>query len=54
MYVYIYIYIYTSTYMVIIKHQFATIVAHTTITTIYIIVIEASCMHLLLCAIYQN
>ena len=29
-------------------------VAHTTITTIYIIAIEVSCMHLLLCAIYQN
>ena len=29
-------------------------VAHATITTIYIIVIEVSRMHLLLCAIYQN
>ena len=24
------------------------------ITTIYIIVIEVSCMHLLICAVYQN
>ena len=39
--------------MVIIKHSFATMVAHA-ITTIYIIVIKVSCMHLLLCAIYQN
>ena len=37
--------------MVIIKHSFPIMVAHTTITTIYIIVIEVSCMHLLLCAI---
>ena len=29
-------------------------VAHATITTIYIIIIEISCMYLLLCAIYQN
>ena len=28
-------------------------VAHA-ITAIYIIVLEVSCMHLLLCAIYQN
>ena len=40
--------------MVIIKHSFPTMVAHATITTICIIVIEVSCMHLLLCAIYQN
>ena len=40
--------------MVIIKHSFPIMVAHTTITTIYMIVIEVSCMHLLLCAIYQN
>ena len=40
--------------MVIIKHSFTTMVAHATITTIYIIVIEVSCMHLLLCAVYQN
>ena len=33
---------------------FPIMVAHATITTIYIIVIEVSCMHLLLCAIYQN
>ena len=39
--------------MIIIKHSFPTMVAHA-ITTIYIIVIEVSCMHLLLCAIYQN
>ena len=32
----------------------AIIVAHATITTTYIIVIEVSCLHLLLCAIYQN
>ena len=38
--------------MVIIKHSFPTMVAHA-INTIYIIVIEVSCMHLL-CAIYQN
>ena len=38
--------------MVIIKHSFLTMVAHATIT-IYIIVIEVYCMHLL-CAIYQN
>ena len=29
-------------------------VAHATITTIYIIAIEVSRMHLLLCPIYQN
>ena len=40
--------------MVIIKPSFPIMVAHTTITTIYIIIIEVSCMHLLLCAIYQN
>ena len=40
--------------MIIIKHSFPTMVAHATITTINIIVIEISCMHLLLCAIYQN
>ena len=41
--------------MVIIKYSFPIMVAHaTTITTIYIIVIEVSCMHLLLYAIYQN
>ena len=39
--------------MVFIKHSFATMVAHA-ITTIYVIVIKVSCMHLLLCAIYQN
>ena len=39
--------------MVIIKYSFPTTVAHTTITTIYMIVIEVSCMHLLR-AIYQN
>ena len=39
--------------MEIIKHSFPIMVAHATIT-IYIIVIEVSCMHLLLCAIYQN
>ena len=39
--------------MVIIKHSFPTMVAHA-ITTIYKIVIEVSCMHLLLCAIHQN
>ena len=39
--------------MVIIKHSFPIMVAHATITTVYIIVIEVSCMHLL-CAIYQN
>ena len=40
--------------MVIIKHSFPIIVAHTTTTIIYIIVIEVSSMHLLLRAIYQN
>ena len=41
--------------MVIIKHSFPIMVAQTTITTAYIIVIEVSCMHLLLCAMcYQN
>ena len=40
--------------MVIIKHLFPITVAHITISTIYIIVIEVSYMHLLLCAIYQN
>ena len=40
--------------MVIIKHSFPIMIAQTTITTIYIIVIEVSCMHLLLCAIYQK
>ena len=50
---YIYIYVYTYIYMVIIKHSFPIMVAHATITTVYIIVIEVSCMHLL-CAIYQN
>ena len=40
--------------MKVIKHSFPIMVAHTTITTIYIIVIEVSCMHLLLCTIYQN
>ena len=40
--------------MVIIKHSLPIMVAHATITTIYTIVIEVSCMHLLLCAIYQN
>ena len=40
--------------MVIIKHSFPIMVARATITTIYIIVIEVYCMHLLLCAIYQN
>ena len=40
--------------MVIIKHSFPIMVAHTTITTRCIIVIEVSCMHLLLSAIYQN
>ena len=39
--------------MVIIKHSFPTMVAHD-ITSIYITVIEVSCMHLLLCAIYQT
>ena len=39
--------------MVIIKHSFPTMAVHA-ITTIYIIVIEVSCMHLLLCAICQN
>ena len=33
---------------------FPIMVAHATITTIYIVVIEVSCMHLLLWAIYQN
>ena len=41
-------------YMVIIKHSLPIMVAHATITTIYTTVIEVSCMHLLLCAIYQN
>ena len=41
-------------YVVIIKHSFRAMFAHATITTIYIIAIEVSCMHLLLCAIYQN
>ena len=50
----IYVCVYIHIYMVIIKHKFAIMVAHTTITTIYIILIQASCMHLLLCAIYQN
>ena len=40
--------------MVIIKLSFPIMVVHTSITTICIIVIEISCMHLLLCAIYQN
>ena len=40
--------------MVIIKHSCPIMVAHTTITTKYITVIEVSCMHLLLCAICQN
>ena len=40
--------------MVIIKHSLPIMVANTTITTIYIIVIEVYCMNLLLCAIYQN
>ena len=39
--------------MIIIKHSFPTMAAHA-ITTIYIIVIEVSCMHLLLCPIHQN
>ena len=39
--------------MVILKHSFPFMVVHGTITTIYIIVIEVSSMHLL-CAIYQN
>ena len=34
-------------YMVTIKHSFPIMVAQTTITTIYIAVIEVSCMHLL-------
>ena len=33
---------------------FPIMAAHVTITTIYIIVVEVSCMNLLLCAIYQN
>ena len=37
--------------MVIIKHSFPIMVCHITITTIYINIIEVSCMHLLLCAI---
>ena len=41
-------------YVVIIKHSFRAMFAHATITTIYIIAIEVSCMHLLLCANYQN
>ena len=60
-YLYIYIYIYILyiyilyyMYVVIIKHSFRAMFAHATITTIYIIAIEVSCMHLLLCAIYQN
>ena len=40
--------------MVIIKHSFPIMVAHPTTTAIYKIVTEVSCMHLLLCAIYQN
>ena len=40
--------------MVIIKHSFPIMVAHTSITTICIIVTEVSYMHLLLGAIYQN
>ena len=40
--------------MVIIKHSFPSMVAHTTITTKYITVIEVSFTHLLLCAICQN
>ena len=40
--------------MVIIKNSFPIMVAQTTITTTYIIVIEVFCMHLSLCAIYQN
>ena len=52
-YIYIYIYIYYI-YVVIIKHSFPAMFAHATITTIYIIAIEVSCIHLLLCAIYQN
>ena len=48
------IYIYICIYMVIIKHSFPIMVAHATITTIYIILIEVFCMHLLLFALYQN
>ena len=44
----IYIYIYDNH-----KTLISTMVAHA-ITTIYIIVIEVSWMHLLLCAIHQN
>ena len=44
-----YIYIYGNHKTLISHHG-----AQTTITTIYIIVIEVFCMHLLLCAIYQN
>ena len=41
-------------YMVIIKHSLPIMVAHATIATVYTTVIEVSCMHLLLCTIYQN
>ena len=50
----IYIHTYIYIHMVIIKDSFPIMAAHTTITTIYTIVIEVSCMHLLFCAIYQN
>ena len=46
---YIYIYIYGNHKTIIFRHSCT--VAHTTITTIYIIAIEVSWMHLLLCAI---
>ena len=48
-YIYIYIYIYGNH-----KTLIPIMVAHVTNTTIYIIVIEVSGMHLLLCAIYQT
>ena len=40
--------------MIIIKHSSPIMVAHATITTIYIIVTEVYCMHLLLCVTYEN
>ena len=41
-------------YNIIYIYIYPIMVAHATITTIYIILIEVFCMHLLLCALYQN
>ena len=54
LYVYIYIYIYIYVYGNYKTLSFPIMAAHTTITAIYTIVTEVSCMHLLFCAIYQN